>query len=917
MAEFVFTSPGAKFRERDLTFVQRNVGITTLGSVGETQKGPAFEPIYLQDKGEFGTRFGGQSTEKFDNNGQLRYQLPYTVNSYLEESNQLWVTRVLGLSGYDAGYAWAITLSAGADDSTSGITSTTPGTASYINGVYLGIAINQIGDNGSVFLGWVKIGLNTFTGSTIAFTATTYTGGSGNVDKKTYDLSATSYIEYENMVLAVIRSRATIEDVENASMLTNFDINSLTITANNTNTGTGDLFGKFTLTAKSGTTSEDYIVSLDSNGREYLPNVVGNEPKGKNTKIWVEAIYPDLIKKIDAEGWGYGVNTSILKATTDAFTNYKEQFQTPETPWIVSELRGNKIEKLFKLISISDGNSANQEIKISIVNIDPVAKEFDIIIRDFNDNDENVIVLESFTRCTMAKGLNNYVAQRIGTSDGEYDLLSKYVMVELDPNAPENAFPAGFEGYNFKNYAISATSASYSGRTPLIIYKTEYASNERLNRVYLGISEKGYDATGLKGSGINQNLFNYIGQSAFVKSKGFHMDSGATLTTTGGTPTPFYDGTYEIGYFDVGAGKFQSAADIVTGEIYGDKRSRKFTLVPYGGFDGWDENRGGRSYGDLYRTGGIYDGVAAGITPKTDFIAWSTAIDTFSNPEEVTINLFTTPGINWSDQNILITNTIDMIEQSRADSLYVIDTPNVDVDFSFGDKRSDVIAAEDIVDLLSSADIDSSYSATYFPWIQKRDNENNVNVWLPPTGEVVKAMAFTDNVKFPWFAPAGLTRGVIDARKSKYKMSLDARDILYAGRINPMADFADVGTAIFGQKTLQIKESALDRINIRRLLLQVKVLISNIAVRLIFEQNDQTTIDQFLAKANPVLDTIRRERGLTTFEIKMDSSNNTPESIDRKELYGEIYIQPTPALEYIGITFTLTPAGASFADLGI
>ena len=131
-----------------------------------------------------------------------------------------------------------------------------------------------------------------------------------------------------------------------------------------------------------------------------------------------------------------------------------------------------------------------------------------------------------------------------------------------------------------------------------------------------------------------------------------------------------------------------------------------------------------------------------------------------------------------------------------------------------------------------------------------------------------------------------------------------------------MADFADSGTAIFGQKTLQAKDSALNRINVRRLLLQLKVLISNIAIRLVFEQNDQTTIDQFLAKVNPILDSIKRERGLNDFRIKMDSSNNTPETMDRNELYGEIYLKPTKSLEFIGITFTITPSGASFADVG-
>ena len=912
-AEFVFISPGVKFRERDLTYVTRNVGITTLGLVGETVKGPAFEPIFIQDSGQFITRFGQQNIEKFGN-GDLRYQLPYSANAYLSESNQLWVSRVLGLSGYDAGTAWALTLSAGVDLETTGITGTVTGTSSFTGGTYLGVGLNQIGDTGYWFTGFTKVG-SSFDGIAIAFTATTYSAGSGDVYQETYSLTGASYAEYEDMVLAIIRSRGSVEDVANAAPITNFDADGLTITANATNTGIGDLYGKFTIQATNSVdaTSESYVVSLDPNSRDYLPNVIGDQPKGKNTKIWVESVYPNLMQKLDGDGLGYGINTAVIDADAGNFTNYKQQFQTPETPWVVSELRGSEVELLFKFISISDGDAANKEIKISIQNIDPTTGEFDIVIRDFYDTDANPTVLESFTRCTMLKGETNYVGQRIGTADGEYTRLSDYVMLEIDPDAPQDAFPAGFEGYYFQDWSTSATTSANAGIAPAVFYKTEYDSDERVNRVYLGISEHGYDSVESQGTGINQNYYNYKGIDVNewgVKSKGFHMDSGATGV--------YYDGTYYIGEFEVGAGQFQTASDLQDGDVYGDQRTRKFTLTPYGGFDGWDENRDERTYGDLYRKGGIYDGVPDGATPTNDFQAWTIAIQTFANPEEITINLFGTPGLNWSDQNILVKNTIDMIQSDRADTLYVIDSPDIDIPLAVSpDKRLDVSAAEDIVDLLDSADIDTSYACTYFPWIQLRDNQNNVNVWLPPTGEVFKAMAFTDNSKFPWFAPAGLQRGVTDARKSKYKMSLEGRDILYDGRINPMADFADAGTAIFGQKTLQVRESALDRINVRRLLLQVEVLISNIAVRLLFEQNDQATIDQFLAKANPVLDTIRRERGLQDFRIVMDDSNNTPETRDRNELYGEIYLKPTRAVEYIGLTFTLTPSGASFDELGV
>jgi hypothetical protein len=920
MAEFVFTSPGVKFKERDLTYVVRNVGITCLGLVGETLKGPAFEPVFVQDSTQFTSRFGGQSTQKLSN-GNLQYQLPYVANSYLSETNQLWVTRVLGLSGYDAGNAWAITLSAGVDPSTvasSGIPVVS--THTFTNNQYLGVALMYQGQTGTYSSGFTKHLGNTFTEYVHTFTATTLSmTGSGTTRDKVTLFTGTSYSQYENMVLAVIRSRGTSIIQPHSTQLTTFDTTILTVSGNTTNIGVGDLFSQFMLRAYSTGSTQYYTVSLNPNSSSFLPNVIGSAPKDKKTKIWVQAIYPDLIQKLDSEGIGYGINTTLITATSNNFTNYKIGFQTPETPWVVSQLMGNHVNRLFKFISISDGDAANDEIKISIVNINPDTYEFDVVVRDFNDTDASPIVLETYSKCTMIEGLSSYIAQKIGTTDGIYNLASKYIMVELATDIPNDVFPAGFEGYEFNDYAMSATSdPTTNGIPPKIFYKTKYSETDKVNKVFLGISEHGYDSTNSTGSGINQNFFNYNGQNGFVKTKGFHMDSGATGIYT--------NGTIYIGQFEVGAGQIQTYLDTNDPlNPYYSIKTRKFTFVPARGFDGWDVNRGingeDRSYGDGYQQGGIFSGHPGHpeTIPTNDFHAWQTAINTFSNPEQVTINLFSTPGINWSDQSILVQDTIDMIEQQRTDSLYVIDSPNIDINITNNGNTGvpdDVEAAQQVVELLNDVDIDSSYSCTYFPWIQIRDNQNNVNVYIPATGEVVRAMAFTDNVKFPWFAPAGLNRGVTNAIKSRYKLSQEARDILYAGRINPMADFAEAGTAIFGQKTLQVKESALDRINVRRLLLQIKVLIANIAIRLVFEQNDQTTIDQFLAKANPILDSIKRERGLNDFRIKMDNSNNTPETMDRNELYGEIFLKPTRAVEFIGITFTITPSGASFADVG-
>lgn len=907
MSNFVFTSPGVKFKEKSLDFVTRQVGTTYLGLVGETQKGPAFEKMKVDDKIQFRRRFGGQSVKRFSN-GDLQYQLPYVANSFLNESNELYVTRVLGLSGYDGGKAWAITLDAGYDPDTVLVDSTGSTVTSFTENQYLNVTISGMGDTGTAITDFLKDG-SSFSWTEHNFEVVDYDPltGSGDVEDITTNYTATSYGEFEEMVLCVLRSRGRVDDVVNGSPITTFDISNtatIVISGNTTTEGSGDLFGDFKIVVTDGSDVDDYFVSLNPNASNFISKVLGVSAKDKKTKLWVEAVYPDLLRKLDIEGYAFGVNDTIYENDGAFYNDYlKTQYKTPETPWVVSQIMGNKISRLFKFISISDGDSANHEIKISILNVNPLNGEFDIQIRDFNDTDANPVVLESYTRCSMRKGENGFVGSRVGTSDGEYPLRSEYVMIEMADSFELDSFPAGFEGYMLNEYGKTA---------PKLFYKTSYEINENINRVFLGIS-----STVFPSNGINQNMFNYNGWYSglsgtdldnFSKTKGFHLDSNATET--------YYDGDTYIGEFDTGVGGFQTAEDVLLPTSpYENIRTRKFTLVPAGGFDGWNVHRNERTHGDSYAKGRIFDGVEEGETPTNDFQAWETAINTFSNPEEVYINLFATPGINWLDNSVLVKETIEMIERERADSLYVIDSPDIDIPQTIGINKNDVLAAKEVSDLLDSVGIDSSYSCTYFPFIQIRDSENGVNVYVPPTNEALAAMAFTDKIKFPWFAPAGLQRGVTDARKSKYKLSSEARKLLYDNRINPLADFANTGTAIFGQKTLQVAENALDRINVRRLLLQIKVLISNIAVRIVFEQNDQATIDDFLSKANPVLETIKRERGLYDFKIKMDDTINTPETRDRNELYGEILLKPTRAVEYIGITFSLTPSGASFEEL--
>lgn len=886
MADFIFISPSVQFKETDLTVINASLGITTAGLIGETMKGPAFEPIFITSKTAFRTRFGSTSKEKIG--GNIKYLLPYYADSYLSESNQLFVTRILGLSGYDTGFGWGIRIGAGLDSSTLATASTTTGNTTFTNTTFSGqTVVGQTGITQTIEPTYTKTG-TIFTGVRTTFRvnsfASTPNGLSGSVTFTATTLSGSSYTEYENMLVAVLRSRGRY--VSNSLV---YNTTGMSITVGDAATNP---FNQFTIST-TGLTNETYTCSLDPNSSSFITKVLGSAPKDKNNNIFVEATYPDLIKKLVSEGYAYGVSATLLSLDNNSATkaNYLTQYKTPETPWIVSELRGSTVQRLFKFISISDGDSANKEIKISFQNINLETREFDVVIRDFNDTDDNIIVLESFVRCNLNPQDVNFIGRRIGDGNENYDNKSNYVFLEfvdLD-NIPVDAIPAGFEGYNVRSFTNTPS--------PKLFYKTSYSTSDKLSKTYLGVSERGYD-TSSKGTGINQNMFNFFGElaeSGVTKTKGFHMDSGATGTYT--------DGNYTIGQFETGSDKFQTVLDTLNpNNDYYDKKTRKFTLVPAGGFDGWDIYRDERTNKNSFRTGGIY------AFDNSDYNAYLKGYQTIENPEAVRINILATPNINWSDHNALVEDVLEIVEDVRKDCIYIIDAPDLI-------STNETTYAEDIADLISTTDLDSSYAATYAPYIQIFDSTNATNVYIPPTGEVLRSMAFTDNNKFPWFAPAGYSRGIVNAaKKTRYKLAEPLRNTLYDARINPIADFADIGVDIFGQKTLQIRDSALDRINVRRLLLYLRQAIANVAVTLLFDQNDDVVVNEFLNKVTPILENVKRERGLTAYKIDYQTPN-TPESRDRNELYFNLYLKPTPALEFIGINFIVTPTGVSFENV--
>ena len=1181
----VFVSPGVYTSEVDLSFVSQSVGVTTLGIVGETLKGPAFEPIFIRNFDEFSTYFGGTSPEKFINTQIPKYEASYIAKAYLQQSNQLFVSRVLGLSGYDAGPSWSIKTVANVDKSSvdfycisstifdcipvcdafkeltfsipfsgcdtsidtivfgnilgdesiisdkflssyenfNGTTSTlsndfkqqiydvilssttlsTSATSVNIYGAildtdysdlldsgYTGVTnvfnVNSVdssvcdytspdtdvwyysmfdnnGDfnySGSSFYGIIgnleqtstisncatfnsfsvsgypaNINYNThtinvylpqgtdLTNVIVDFSACTnnvtvgcdfqtsgvtqndfssgcleyllvsedgtsivpwnvcmieidlcnpattgHTGSetvgniktcySGTVVGKIYVYTGTSFTEFDDVVITTLRSRG-ISNYSTSADGPTYQVNDVAnVTLNctgNYSTVKSNPYSEFgiNVTDKDGHTFF-FETSLSESDSKNVSKVFGTSNFGKprtTVPLFVEEHYQTLLNYAYNKGYIRGLNcdlTALPRAKDEDFSTiafYLEKYQTPVSPWVVSELRGSKVYNLFRFATISDGDAANTEVKISLVNMSFTNQTFDVLVRDFFDNDVNPVVLEKFTNCSMNPNNASFIGQKIGTVDGEYTLNSKYIMVEMNEDAPIDALPCGFQGFKFRQYG--------SSQSPFPIYKTKYdypgevifdapfgntsganvtqsSPGDNVRRTYLGIST-GY------GAGYDIDFFGYKGKQRpldlctegdyadwNVQTKGFHMDINAASIVYPGTGKP---------EFFVGSAPFVTDPDNTSNPYY-YIYARKFTLLVQGGFDGWDIYRESRTNTDNFRIGqsqfqkgscptfrypsatgwGAFKQITVGNNTEdwanSDYYAYLLGQQTFSNPEAVNINLFVTPGIDAVNHGDLVGSAIEMIEYNRADSLYICTTPDFQMFVPSTTNPTDLIYPQEAVDSL--VNIDSNYTATYYPWILVRDSVNNTQIYLPPTGEVVKNLALTDNIAFPWFAAAGYTRGIVNAIKARKKLTQEDRDVLYQGRINPIATFSDVGTVIWGNKTLQVAQSALDRINVRRLLLQARKLISAVSVRLLFEQNDQKVRQDFLNAVNPILDAIRRDRGLYDFRVTVSSD---AADLDRNQMTGKIYIKPTKSLEFIDITFYITPAGASFENI--
>ena len=306
----------------------------------------------------------------------------------------------------------------------------------------------------------------------------------------------------------------------------------------------------------------------------------------------------------------------------------------------------------------------------------------------------------------------------------------------------------------------------------------------------------------------------------------------------------------------------------------------------------------GGALGTIKGGANFYENINSSNTQGVVVGNYTDVINLLANKDDYQYNVLLTPGLYKSDYSSPMTSIISNLTE-RGDAIYVADL------VGYGSTVSNVVN--------ESNPLNTSYAASYWPWVQVVDPDSGQRVWVPASTVVGGVYAYNDSVSEPWFAPAGINRGglgtVVQAER---KLPQSTRDTLYEAKVNPIATFPGQGVVVYGQKTLQTKPSALDRVNVRRLLIALKGYISQVANTLVFEQNSTATRNNFLAQVNPYLESVQQRQGLYAFKVIMDDSNNTADVIDRNQLVGQIYVQPTKTAEFIYLDFIVTPTGATF-----
>lgn len=654
--------------------------------------------------------------------------------------------------------------------------------------------------------------------------------------------------------------------------------------------------------------------SLNRNSSNYITKVLNTDPTQYSTKKhYVYAVF-DYANKTPGSH-----NAFFAAELPSVAASYNDSFITGATATVISQPFGTTEYDLFGFGSIFAGDSANEEVKVTISNIkkspNPNQSEygsFTVVVRKFYDNDRQPEVLETFTNVDLNPESRNYILRRIGDrykvfnnstkkfdQFGDYPNKSKYIYVVpsvdlTNGNVPASALPYGFSGYKTLSRGAVGDKASFPELPKVrnLVYKNNFST-----KVCWGI-ELINNASGAVNHGVVDRLRHLASGITAVSSStdskfSLKWVSGSTANASGyAAGTRLTD--VQINALSTSIG-YNTSSTTPTGGTDGylslenieNTALAKFTLPVADGFDGVNIHKTDVFSSEDMTTDTVY---------QTH--AYKTALDIISNPDELDVNELAMPGV-YADK---VTNyALDKVED-RGDMFYLMDVSGSTVD--------------DVVTNLVGRQVDTSYAGAWYPYVRYFDDVNDKYVDVPPTVVMPAVLAFNDKVAYPWFAPAGFNRGGLSAfgvTEAKDKLNKADRDKLYENRINPIATFKQ-GTVVWGQKTLQIAPSALDRINVRRMLLNIRKVIAREALNIVFEPNVPKTWERFTRRVEPFLRRVRENSGVADFKLLLNEATTTEDLIERNIMYGKIAIKPTRTAEYILLDFFVTNNTAGFEE---
>jgi hypothetical protein len=853
MAERI-VSPGVFARERDLSFLPQ--GITEIGAaiIGPTVKGPAFVPTIVRNFEEYEKIFGGYDSD---------YYTPFTVKNYLDSAGSVTIVKVGYLGGYKV----------------TGVNLVLSGSKNFkeVVATFLPARNNSNGEgNISASLAAGSTGASAF-GTRISASQFTLDIGGGSttasISGLTLDMGSVS-----NKVANFLGSQ--IPTVAGADKI------------GSTN-APAYMYKFFGTSVSASFAKPDNLFRSDFTS--------GSSRNAITASVYLER---------SVNGFDFSTGTETVDTSDGNYITTitgNSDAASARTPFIQSQLIGTSRTDLFKIYMRAAGTDTNNHYAIirdikkpQNSNSSPDYAEFGISIHNLAGT-----LLESFGNLNLDPDSANYLPKVVGdmfetvnndgevTTYGDFPNLSQYIRVgdykEDVFRSNSNLQPMGYDAVIEPIISTaSCPTASFSKQQAYAVNGGGYANHTKAGATYNENIPYGFKILSRYSDDELANSKAYLSPIPKDANSGNNITMSLEDMNGFGIAT---DSTFtNDSTFTVHTSKLTIASSV---------KQLKFAVPMQFGFDGINPAAPKQTGTSISSTNVM--GFDCSTTTASGSIAYKRAINAVSNPDEYDINMLVTPGIIHKHHSIVTNHAIDKVE-ARADAFYVMD--GSDIDDSVAQAVSNV------------TNLDTNYVATYYPWVRMDDpSRSSGTIYVPPSVVIPGVIAFTDSVAHEWFAPAGLNRGgLTNVRMTKKKLTHTDRDTLYEGRVNPIASFPGQGVVVFGQKTLQAKPSALDRINVRRLLIRLKKFIASSSRFLVFEQNDSSTRARFLNIVNPFLESVQANSGLSAFKVVMDDSNNTPDVVDRNQLVGQIFIQPTRTAEFIVLDFSVLPTGAAFPE---